>query len=70
MTLENEPNKHENSESELHEIANGVRNILRKVNEISEQVEDNCHALCDINDAATGENGNGWYDLYDDDNGL
>ena len=48
----------------------GVRYIYRKVSEISEQVEDNYHVLRDIHDATTGENGHGWYDLYDDDHDL
>jgi len=67
MTSENESKRNENKESELHEIANGVRYIRRKVNEISEQVEDNYHVLREIHDATTGENGHSWHDLYDDD---
>ncbi len=67
MTSENKSNKYENKESELHEIANGVRYIHRKVNEISEQVDDNYHVLQEIHDATTGENGHSWHDLYDDD---
>ena len=70
MTSENESNKNKNKESELHGIANHVRYIHRKVSEISEQVEDNYHVLREIYDATTGENGHGWYDLYDDDPGL
>ena len=68
--MTSDENEERPSVSAIEKIASDIKHICKKTDSIENRMDDAYHALREILEAVSKENGEGWYDLYEEENGY